>query len=102
MIKNDIGPGELAAALVIRSGTPTGRVGRLMAVEEAQRILDQIPDLATMDREALSRATHAALCPGTGTFTWHDWQGHAGASDELLELLALPDLMERGARRGRS
>jgi hypothetical protein len=96
--RNEIGPGELAAALVIRSGAPTGRVGRLIAVQQAQRILERIPDGAVVDRELLSRASHAALCPGTSAFTWHDWEGHAGASDELLELLALPDLMERVRR----
>jgi hypothetical protein len=95
MIRNDIGPGELGAALVIRTGAPTGRVGRLMAVEHAQRILGAIPDGAVVDRETLSKAYHAALCGGTREFALHDWTGHAAVADELVELLALPDLMER-------
>jgi hypothetical protein len=66
-----------------------------MAVEQAQRILNVIPDDTEVDRETLAKACHAALCPGTKAFMWHDWKGHAAASDELLELLALPDLMQR-------
>ena len=94
MQKSEIPVQRLAAGLLIHGG-PTREVGRMMAVAQAVRMLEWIPDGVGRDANVVSTALHETMCLGTAWGRSHTWQYHRSTSADLLESIDDPELIHR-------
>lgn len=94
MRKSEVPVQRLAAGLLVQGG-PTREVGRMMAVAQAVRMLEWIPDEVEIDADVASTALHETMCLGTAWGRSHTWQYHRSTSADLLEFIDDPDLIHR-------